>query len=140
MDKAVKKQKKKSKNLAAAEVGRPSEMSEEKIKKLEEVFAIDGSVGEACFYADISKTTYYNWLEKKPELVGRFEALRNRPVLKARQTVVKGLDAPEFALKYLERKRKAEFGNSVDITSGNEPIAPVLVKFIDGNNNNPNRV
>jgi hypothetical protein len=32
-------------------VGRPSKISEEKIKKLEEAFAMDCSVREACFSA-----------------------------------------------------------------------------------------
>lgn len=63
-------------------------MTPEAIKKLEEAFALDCSIPEACFYADISKTTYYNWLEKDPELVDRFAALRERPVLLARTTVV----------------------------------------------------
>jgi len=95
---------------------RPSEMSEEKIKKLEEAFALDCSVGEACFYADITKTTYYNWLEKNPKLVDRFEALREKPVLLARQSVVKGLkESPDLALKYLERKRKNEFSLKTEV-------------------------
>lgn len=98
-----------------AEVGRPSEMTEEKVKKLEEVFAIDGTVEEACFYADISKTTYYNWLEKKPELVDRFEALRQRPFLKARQTIIKSLDQPQHAFEYMKRKKKDEFGDKAEI-------------------------
>jgi len=91
-------------------------MSEEKIKKLEEAFALDCSVGEACFYADITKTTYYNWLEKNPKLVDRFEALREKPVLLARQSVVKGLkESPDLALKYLERKRKNEFSLKTEV-------------------------
>ena len=90
--------------------GRPLEMTEEKVKKLEEAFALDCSVGEALFYANISKQTYYNWIERKPELLTRFEALRNRPVLLARQEVIKWMkDNPELALKYLERKKKNEF-------------------------------
>ena len=97
--------------------GRPSQMSDEKIKKLEEAFALDCSVGEACFYADITKTTYYNRLEKNPQLVDRFDALREKPVLIARQTVVKSLkDNPDMALKYLERKRKKEFSTRSEIT------------------------
>jgi hypothetical protein len=45
--------------------------------------------------------------------------LREKPVLIARQTVVKSLkDNPEMALKYLERKRKKEFSTrtETDIT------------------------
>ena len=102
--------------------GRPSEMSEEKIKKLEEAFALDCSIGEACFYADISKVTYHNWVNKNPELLNRFDALREKPVLMARQTVVRALkDNPDMALKYLERKRKKEFSTRAEqeITGAN---------------------
>lgn len=95
--------------------GRPSEMTELKVKKLEEAFALDCSVWEACFYADISKQTYYNRLEANPELVDRFEALREKPILTARQTVVKAIKInPDMALKYLERKRKAEFSTRIE--------------------------
>lgn len=96
---------------------RPSEMSEQKVKKLEEAFSLDCSIWEACFYADISKQTYYNRLETKPELVDRFNALREKPVLIARQTVVKALTTqPDIALKYLERKRKDEFSTRTETT------------------------
>jgi hypothetical protein len=95
--------------------GRPSEMTPEKVKKLEEAFALDCTIEEACFYADISKPTYYSRTEKNPNLLTRFDALRSKPVLIARQTVVKSLkDNPDMALKYLERKRKAEFSPRVE--------------------------
>lgn len=34
---------------------------------------------EACFYANISKQSYYDLIKYKPELIDRFEALRNKP-------------------------------------------------------------
>jgi hypothetical protein len=64
-------------------------MTEEKIKKLEEAFALDCSIGEACFYADISQATYHNWVNANPNLLERFNALREKPVLLARQEVIK---------------------------------------------------
>ncbi len=37
--------------------------------------------------------------------------LRQNPVLKARMEVVRGIEtSPQFAMKYLERKRSQEFG------------------------------
>lgn len=85
-------------------------MSEEKVKKLEEAFALDCTINEACFYADITKQTYYNRIEKNPALVDRFEALREKPVLLARQSVITNMKTNgELALKYLERKKKSEF-------------------------------
>ena len=51
--------------------------------------------------------------------------MRNRPVLLARQTVVKALVQPEYAFKYLEKKRKREFGAAVDVTTGGEKITGI---------------
>ena len=99
-----------------ADTGRPSKFEPETIKKLEEAFAIDASVDEACFYADISKVTFYDWIKKNEEFSNRIEALRNRPVLKARQTIVKSLDDPEHSKWYLARKRKKEFSERQEVT------------------------
>lgn len=113
-------------------VGRPTVMTPEIINKLEEVFAIGGSDLEACFYADIGKTTLYTYQEEHPEFTERKEMLKERPVLKARQTVVKSLDDPNYAFKYLEKKRKGEFGNALDLTSNGKDLQPILVEFING--------
>lgn len=106
-----------------AEVGRPQEWGEEIVKKLEEVFAIDGTVSEACFYAGISRQLYYTYVKENAEegseerkLYDRFQALRERPVLKARQTIVKGLDDINNAQWYLARKKKNEFSSRQEIT------------------------
>lgn len=112
-------------------------MTNDKIKKLEDAFAIDASIDEACYYANISHQTYYNWLKKKPELVERFERLRQKPVLTARQVVVKALATdPEMALKYLERKKRKEFGN--DSMAQPAPIHRVTLNFINAPNSNGN--
>ena len=88
----------------------------ETVRKLEEAFALDCSISEACYYADISRQAYYELIEYKPKLVDRFEALRNKPVLMARQEVVKSFKwNPELALKYLERKRKNEFSTKQEV-------------------------
>ena len=107
-----------------AEVGRPTKMIEEVVKKLEEVFAIGGSDEEACFYAHISKQTLYNYQRKYPEFIDRKEALKNRPVLKARRTIFNALDNPQDAKWFLEKKRRKEFGNTLDVTG--EVISKVI--------------
>ena len=106
-----------------AQVGRPQEWGEETVKKLEEVFSLDGTVSEACFYAGISRQLYYTYVKEdapegspERELFDRFEALRERPVLKARQTIVKNLDNPQYATWYVERKRKNEFSSRNELT------------------------
>lgn len=87
------------------------------VRKLEEAFAIDASVEEACFYADISRETFYQWIKVHVELADKFERLRNRPILKARQTIVNKLDNPENAKWYLERKKKVEFAQRTELTA-----------------------
>lgn len=88
-----------------------SKMTPERIQKLEAAFIIDATVAEACFYAGISESTYYNWMERNPDLLERLTALRNTPVLKARESVVASLGDPAHAFRYLERKRPDEFGS-----------------------------
>ena len=131
-------------NETVKPIGRPTIMTPETVNKLEEVFAIGGSDEEACFYANISKQTLYNYQDKYPEFIDRKEALKEKPILKARQTVVKALDNPMDAKWYLEKKRKKEFGNTEE--QNINILMPVLVKFLDkkddeGNNNgNPERI
>jgi len=110
--------------------GRPTKFGVEIISKLKEAFAIGASVEEACFYAEIDKGTYYNWIKKNEKLFNEFERLKQKPILKARQEVVKGLDNnPEFALKYLERKRKKEFGTRIDTNLTTDK--PIEIKIIE---------
>lgn len=130
--------KKKTKNNAIEKKGkggRPTIMTEETVKKLEEVFVMGGSDSEACYFANISKQTLYTYQEKHPEFADRKEALKNWPTLKARRTVVSYLDDPNYAFKYLERKKKDEFGNNVDVTSGGEPIQNNIIQVTNFSNN-----
>ena len=85
-------------------------------QKLEQAFSIDASVPEACFFAGISRQTYHNWIQSDPELKESFDRLREKPVLKARQTIAQNLDQPETAKWYLERKKKTEFSSRVETT------------------------
>ena len=119
-----------------AEIGRPTIMTPETISKLEEVFAIGGSDEEACFYANIGKSTLYNYQQENPEFVERKEALKQRPVLKARQTIVKALDNPEDARWFLARKMKKEFSERQEVTGADgEKLVIEISKEIASKNN-----
>ncbi len=99
-----------------AEIGRPTVMTPETIAKLEQVFALGGTDLEAIFYAGISKDALYDYQNKHPDFTERKEALKQTPVLKARQTIVKGLDQDDNARWFLERKLKAEFASRTELT------------------------
>jgi hypothetical protein len=99
-------------------VGRPTVMTPETIQKLEGAFLIGCSDLEACLIADIAKTTLYNYQVENPEFVERKERLKETPAFTARTTLVKEVATnAELALKYLERKKKDEFGTRQEIAN-----------------------
>lgn len=97
--------------------GRPTIMTPLTINKLEEAFALGASDLEACFYAGISHETLYSYQRDHPEFLERKESLKQKPILLARQTVVKSLKYnPEMAMRFLERKLKSEFSPRAELT------------------------
>lgn len=110
--------------------GRPTKFTDEVIRKIEEVAALDGTVKEMAFYAGIHFDSIYAWMKDNPEFSERIAALREKPVLKARQAVVRSLDDPDRAFRYLERKKKNEFAQRVESTgTDGEPIVVKLVQY-----------
>ncbi len=95
-------------------VGRPTKMTKETLQKLEEVFALDGTDKESCFYANISESTLYNYQVQHPGFLERKTLLKQTPILKARRTIIEHLDDPDIAFKYLKCKRREEFGDRVE--------------------------
>jgi len=81
--------------------------------KLEQTAALDASTEEMCFYSDISRFSLIRYLEKHPHFAQKIEQLRQKPVLKARQTAIADLETPEGARWYLARKKKIEFGDNM---------------------------
>lgn len=117
---------------------RPTVFTNDVLQKLEHAFSVDSTDEEACFYADISPASLYNYQAKNPKFLERKEALKQNPVLKARLTVVKAIETdPRMAFRYLERKRKGEFGmeqqpisnpERVDVW-GNEDAVAAITDF-----------
>lgn len=97
-------------------VGRPPIINDEVMKKLEQCFSLGSSDLEACIFADISPATLYNYQKEHPEFLERKQLLKEKPILKARNTIVKSLDDPKIALEYLKAKCKSEFGQRMEIT------------------------
>lgn len=99
-------------------------MTPEIIAKLEEAFALGCSDLEACLFANIGKSTLYNYQENNPEFVERKEQLKENPILKARISVIGGFkESPDLALRYLERKKKDEF--SLKQVMAGDPENPI---------------
>jgi len=116
--------------------GRPTAVTKEVLRKLEEVFALGGTDEEACLYADIAMSTLYKYQETHKEFAERKAQLKETPILKARQTVVNSLEDPNIAFKFLERKKKAEFGANVDITSDGKALPTPILNGLSLNTGN----
>lgn len=102
-------------------------MTPDVIAKIEQVAALDGSVEEMALYAGIAYSTVYDYIREHPAFALRLAQLRETPILKARQTIVRALGEPGHAFKYMEKKRRKEFGNAIDITSDGKQLGtPVL--------------
>jgi hypothetical protein len=83
--------------------GRPTKMTPETIKKLEDVFMVNGSVVNACFMAGITTNTFYNYLKENPEYSDRIKALREMVALSAKRTLAQGVkEDANLALKTLK--------------------------------------
>ena len=105
-----------------------------KVEDLIQAAKIDASLEESRAYAGISKGEYDYFIQKHPYFSEIKEACNQIPNLKARQTIVKALDDPNHAFKYLEKKRRKEFGQSIDVTSGDKPI-PILNVVLTNDSN-----
>ncbi len=121
---------------------------QETITKLEQAWSIGCSDAEAALIADISTASLSRFLTAHPLIAERKEKLKNKPNIKARQEVVKGLDNDkEFSLKYLERKMPEEFApqsrveHKADNESLNQLVSGIgkILKGDDGGESKKNK-
>lgn len=116
-----------------AEIGRPTVVTEEVLQKLEEAFLNGASDRQATFLANIAEGTLYNYIKDNPEFGIRKELLKQQTAYRAKQVIKRAIEEKEdkeTAKWYLERKDK-EFKQKTDITSNDETLNPLLVKFLD---------
>lgn len=105
-------------------MARPTVMTKDVLRKLDEAFALGCSDTEACIYADIAPSTLYLYQQDNESFSERKAQLKETPVLAARKTVVKSLETDvNSAWKYLERKDGTLNPKSeIDITSKGEQL------------------
>ena len=64
--------------------GRPTVMTELVLKQLDAAFSNDATDVEACFIANISPATLYNYQKEHPEYLERKEALKSQSKYQAK--------------------------------------------------------
>ena len=91
--------------------GRPTVMTKDVLLKLEDAFRFCYTDEEACLYADISPTPFYEYQKKHPEFAERKKALRLYPNLHAKEELVKGIKGSiDQARWWAKNKMRDEFG------------------------------
>jgi hypothetical protein len=115
--------------------GRPTVITKEALRKLEECFAMGASDKEACFYGDISTTALYEYQKKNPEFTERKQALKDNPKLKALTTIYKDLDNPQTAKWFLERREPQEYARSGKIHHTGHILMGNIIKAHRGSQN-----
>ena len=100
---------------------------------LAQAFSIGSTIAEACFFAGIAESTYYEWIKVDPALSEKHKGLKERPVLKARQTVVSAMNNGDVATAkwYLERKRKQEFSVQTQTLEGDIPEPITSIEYVE---------
>ena len=122
--------KEKVKKKRKSNAGRKPKMTKELVDKLEQAFAFGCTDEEACLYAGIHKQTLYNYQKKNPKFIDRKEQLKNKPVLLARECVVKNIKHdPDLAFKFL--KAKTDEFNRDKPDQGNAPLPPITIKILE---------
>lgn len=68
--------------------GRPTAITDDVVRKLEDIFKIGGTVSEACNYAGISRETYYYRVERDPGFLTKMQAAMQYSDVVAKNLVV----------------------------------------------------
>lgn len=124
------------------DIGRPPVIDENVLKQLEDLFSSGATDREACFLANISQQTLYNYQKEHPDFIERKEALKDMPKYKAKKVVIKAIESgdKQQANWYLDRK-DPEYKPKQDITTKDKPLTEdsVLDKVIQAYANNLRR-
>lgn len=100
-----------------------------KVELLIAACKLDATVEECCTMAGITLDQYKYFYELHPNFSTIKDACNQIPSLTARKTIVDSLAvSPANSQWYLTKKKKKEFGETRDITSGGEPL---VIRFDD---------
>jgi len=71
---------------------RQTKLTPECVTRLEDAASVQADVKQRCFYANISRQTYYRWIKENPDLSDRLDDLYERLPLKARQNIAQRIE------------------------------------------------
>jgi hypothetical protein len=94
-----------------------TKLSPELVGKLKDAFAIGATVKQACFYAEINESTFYDWCRQNPVLKEEFDKMRNKLPLAAKHNIAAAIHNRDlFHSRWLvERQEPENYGEKVKI-------------------------
>jgi transposase-like protein len=114
--------------------GRPSKLTPETIKTLTDAIGLGASYVDACKAAGIDYSTFAKWRQKADEQTkGEFFEFFNALAVEEAAATLRHLAVINNAaakgdwkasLEWLKRRRRGEWGDNVDVTSGGAPLQP----------------
>lgn len=97
--------------IQKAKIGRPPAIKEDTVRKLEASLGSGFSVTTACYFAGVSRSTYYEYLAMDKDFSDRMRLAEEWCTFRARQVILQAIDGGDIkaAQWWLERKSKTEF-------------------------------
>ena len=91
--------------------GRPTKLTDSIVRKLEYAFSKDFNVSEACDYAEIGRTAYYEWLENNEEFANKMEQAQTNLKRKAKINIADKIAEGDMDVTkwFLERRARDEY-------------------------------
>lgn len=88
------------------------------LSELKRGLAMDLTVEEACFMADINKDTYYAWLKLSDEFAFQMNKARTKLFVKAKENIERKVNEgdSEMSMKLLERRQKKLYALRSELT------------------------
>lgn len=113
-------------------VGRPSKKDEETVKKLEEAFKDGANITEACRVAQITRETYYTWLEEDNEFSDKMSNAQEYPDVIAKMNLVSALKAKDIETSkwWAERRMKNEFSTKTETALSFEDVIKKADQYV----------
>ena len=113
--------------------GRPSEMTEETVRKLEVGFSRGYNDSECCKYANISRDSYYRWLKTSEEFSDRMELAKCDLNIKAKNNIADEIEKGNLELSkwHLERRAKDEYSTKQNIDADVKTDVNIVVELVD---------
>jgi hypothetical protein len=110
--------------------GRPTVMTPDVLRKLEDAFTNAFTDEMACLYAGIGKTALYDYCQENKEFAERKELLKSSPNLKAQNELVKGIEGNVSQARWWAEHRMPDFmpktkvEHSGEIKTDGAPLSP----------------